>query len=386
MIEINELLRLPLFCEFQLTTGEEGLSNIVNNIVILEYESISQNYEVFSKGDFVLTSLFFAKDCPESIELAFKNLIKRKISGLAIKTVFFRELPERVMELAKRNHIPVFFFHDAYMEDLIISANELLKSKLQYLIYEEKVTSLINPTSSRLQVSNVAKEINPAFRPLLYSAYLTSKNNLSADDIPNYFRRILYKRYRISPLSTYSFVKYRQGMIIILTFDQETTDLLSEIHSLLKAIELNPDNFYIGMADNKVTLNDLDISLNQAIYANRICQLNHTSYKLYSEVGIYQFLAPLCDELTIQASYKNFLHILKTYDKKYTSELFTTLETFVQYNGEISKTAKALFQHPNTIRYRIQKASTLLGCKEDDFYMIAYVFVKLYHLVENTTI
>ena len=64
MIQIQELLQLTLFDDFKLVSGKEGLNREMESIVILEYESFRNTYEVFDEKDFVLSSLFFAKDDP----------------------------------------------------------------------------------------------------------------------------------------------------------------------------------------------------------------------------------------------------------------------------------------------------------------------------------
>ncbi|WP_407717528.1 PucR family transcriptional regulator ligand-binding domain-containing protein, partial [Inconstantimicrobium porci] len=71
---------------------------------------IKNTYNVFSEGDFVLSSLFFAKDNPALIEDALIKLMKRKVAGIAIKTVFFNDIPKSIKSLAETMHIPIFTF------------------------------------------------------------------------------------------------------------------------------------------------------------------------------------------------------------------------------------------------------------------------------------
>lgn len=158
MLTVDEVTKLSLFSNFKLIAGKNGLKNNLSNIVILEYESISDNFEVFSSGDFVLTSLFFAKDDISLLNKAFKNLIKIKVAAIAIKTVFFKDIPKNIKDMASRANIPIYTFEGCYMEDLIICVNELLKSKQQYLAFEEKINSLINIEPSPYTVEKTALE------------------------------------------------------------------------------------------------------------------------------------------------------------------------------------------------------------------------------------
>ena len=50
---------------------------------------------------------------------------------------------------------------------------------------------------------------------------------------------------------------------------------------------------------------------------------------------------------------------------KYLLDLQKTLETFLNYNCDITKTAEELFVHRNTVIYRIEKCEELLEIKID---------------------
>lgn len=163
MLYLNELLELPIFKHFCIIAGQKGLHREIRNVDILEYEWYNKNFNVFNKDDFVLTSLFFAKDEPQIIYESFKKLIKREVSAIAIKTVFYTELPPEVIKLADTYDIPLFLFADAYMEDIIVNFNDLLKTKQQFLFLEEKITELIAPQKDLYNIENAAREINNSF-------------------------------------------------------------------------------------------------------------------------------------------------------------------------------------------------------------------------------
>lgn len=379
MIPVTELLDMTLFDDFQLIAGESGLTNQVGNIVILEYESYNKNYEVFSKGDFVLTSLFFAKDDPNLIEEAIRQLMRRQISAIAIKTVFYHELPESVCSMADKFHIPIFFFERAYMEDLIVGTNELLKSKLQYLIWEEKITNLIETVPSAHANKETAHEINPAFSDTLMAAYLVPKDSSGSAAISSYFHRLLYKRYQTSGIYPYSYVKYKDGMFLLISEDSNH-DIVSQISSLLKTIDLNPDRFIIGIADTPLPQEQFSNLITRALDTSLVCRKTGVSLMCYSDLGTWQFLAPLCRNHDVMNGCFGQIDILKDYDQRYTSNLLVTLETYIESRGEIAQTAQKLFQHPNTIRYRLRKICSLLDCSFEELYSHAFILISLYQL------
>lgn len=393
MVSVAELLELTLFDDFELISGKDGLHNEINSIAILEYESYQKNYDVFSPGDFILTSLFFAKDDPELITEALLALMKRKVSGIAVKTMFFYELPKQVLRAAEKQNIPIFLFHKAYMEDLIISANELLKSKLQYLVFEEKVTSLIETAPTAHAVTAAAREINYHFLPFVTAVYLTPRKNSSRNAISGYFNRLAYKRYRSKEMpQQYSYVKFRQGMLLLLSFEENHAfashpeDILDIVRLQLQLVDISFSDFYIGIADSTHPLSQLNVAISQSLTANRICQLRKNEYTFFSACGIYQLVTPLLFDASFLESYQQKISALERYDTKYTSNLLSTLETFVSCNGEIADTAKQIYQHPNTVRYRLKKISSLWSVDQENLYNYAFLYMHAYELFQHTNI
>lgn len=61
---------------------------------------------------------------------------------------------------------------------------------------------------------------------------------------------------------------------------------------------------------------------------------------------------------------------IKSYDKENHSELYITLESFIFYDGNYKKVAEDLFQHENTIRYRIKKIKALLSMEKSNIRFI----------------
>lgn len=384
MIYINELLDSTLFQNFKIIAGSSGLNNSMTNIVILEYESFTDSYEVFSPGDFVLSSLFFAKDNPHLIEEALLNLIKRDVAGIAIKTVFFNDIPEKIKKIADKNSIPIFLFENTFMEDLIIYANELLQSKSSYIIYEQKIASLLNNKNSIKETTSILSDINPYLYDNIFTAYITPKNNTGSKAISYYFKRLVYNKYKSQNLVHYSYVKYKQGMVFIYSFKDDLSNFKTIIKSSLKSIDLKDDEFFIGISDNITDSSHFDINIKESIYANRICQLQKIDSLYYSEIGIYKYIMPLtCDDSLLKLN-RNQIKIIQDYDSKFKSNLLNTLIEYVNCNGEISQTATNLYQHPNTIRYRLKKACEILSYKDDNFYNYFFILIKLY-LIDSST-
>ena len=77
-------------------------------------------------------------------------------------------------------------------------------------------------------------------------------------------------------------------------------------------------------------------------------------------------LMQLLPEQNIKKFYENTLRSLSYPKSKDEEDLLHTLIVYLDYHCEISKTAKKLFVHRNTVKYRIAKCEEILGYSVHD--------------------
>lgn len=375
MLQIYELLEIPLFQNFRLVAGEGGLNRAITNTTILEYETYIDGFHVFKAGDFILTSLFFAKDNPELIRKSFEELLAREVAGIAVKTSFYEELPQDVLDYANGKNLPVFLFDDTYMEDIIVRIDEVLKKKEAYLTDERVLQKFLEPHSDADVVKFAGK-----FSNFLYGQYVIACLTPAVEmDMNRVFNYISYHQRTFLGGESITFVKYRNQMIVIYNYQTgQDPDLRQVLDVQLGEVGLRLQDFYCGIGEVQTELVHFDSALEQAITANYICYFKKKQFLAYSEVGIYQYIFPLLKNKPLMREYEKTVRTLTEYDEKYGSNLFQTLQVYVKNNGKIAATAKELFQHANTIRYRLQKAEELI--QAENFYEYIFLVIHLYEL------
>ena len=67
------------------------------------------------------------------------------------------------------------------------------------------------------------------------------------------------------------------------------------------------------------------------------------------------------DPRELQGFYEETVAPLAAYDEQYETELVRTLETFLDADGNVARTAEKLFTHRHTIRYRLERVKELTG-------------------------
>jgi len=83
----------------------------------------------------------------------------------------------------------------------------------------------------------------------------------------------------------------------------------------------------------------------------------------FEETGAYRLLLPAMSEdpSELQRFHDETVAALVTYDDQYETELLRTLETFLEADGNVAKTAERLFTHGHTMRYRLDRVRELTG-------------------------
>lgn len=373
---INDLSMLDPMLHFRMAAGFDGLFRKVTNVGILEHESVNGQCEDFSYGDFILTTLFFAKDDPSLIFDTVRKLVNRDVAGLAIKTVYYRELDPEVKDFADANQFPIFFFDDVRLTDILLYTYNVLNAQKESAFFESKIRQMFPEPVPESTILQSVAEINPAFQPNHYCAYLTPRTpsaTLAVRDAILQFNRTLNPDKKYSSL-----IRYETGWLLMASFPDETAipDQLVHFRSLLYQYQLAQNSFFCGLSRIHDDLKQFDVCLKEAFSANRLAQRDGKNLLRYEELGIYQILLPQLQSKEFMEHFQTTRSILEEYDEKYNSNLLKTLKTYVDCGGKIAQTAEKLFLHVNTVRYRLDKLRELLHM--DDFFVQAYIFIKVY--------
>lgn len=378
-ITVLEATKLSTFKNFKLIVGHSGLDRPVEKIGILDYEFISNIHGQFIPGEFVISSLLFAKDHPERILSAVTSLIEDGVSGLAIKNIYYNTLPQEVLEYANEHSFPIFIFDNTvYFEDIITELTDKIRSVDNEALLEAKVDALVRLSLNKATVREIALEINTSFREHFFVLYLREKKLFN----PQVSIKLLdeIKKHRSLEIQN-SVMRYRQGLLLIFTFDQslENTKLKSSSLQVFSKLGIPSDQYEAGISGAHADLSDLGRAINESLYAQKTSALINERICAFCDIGIYSILMPYHQELWMRQFYDRILKPIKDYDERYNTQLFETAQAFVDQDGKIAETAEALFMHGNTIRYRIGKIKSLLHMEEAEgsFYEQLSAAIKL---------
>ena len=375
---VQDALQLNALNKFVLVAGRKGLSRSVLYPSILDHEDSSIIKETVLPGEFVISNLLVMKDSPEMVFDFVQSLIYAKAACFALKTIYLSNFPADVISLAEKNDFPLFLFNDIYVEDIIIDIDRALHANNYEKLLQATIKKIIDSNTDELKRRELASEINRCFIGKHVVYYVKSRENVDdATDRTNHKYNLLFP---LLPDAS-RVVKYDSGLLLILSLEQGDA-VVNTVESALTRAGITEKEFYVGISDTRDEIEDLDRTILESIFAYRFAQFEDTPRIRYTDMGIYCLLVPLVSDTWAHFFYKETTDRLIEYDKVFHSDLLKTAIEYVKTGGNISQTADSLFQHMNTVRYRLRKIYQVIGIDKDSTmgYDTLSIAIRLYLL------
>ena len=359
MIYIKELFRLQNIHRLRLIAGQDGLERTVTEAVLFEYDPSSVQLPDFYRGDLVVTTLAYARGDAKLVGHSLQALMNQGIAGLMVKTAYFSELPQAVITLANRLGTPVFLFDDTYIEEVILQVTDLIRGKRHFAGFEQDVDALMRGDLTEEQTRERARRIDPVGhgRYRLY-AVNPKERVVSLDDR-------LYALLETDADATRrcTFIEWRRMMLALCREEDGLTaeEARARFGDMLTRAGIDAQAVVIGQSDLREARAQLGTSMCEAVYAARAVKLCGKAALGAHELGMSEnpFVCDRC---------RRVLSAIREYDAQNHTNLEQTALVYVKENMEIAAAAKALFQHPNTVRYRLSKIQRIMGMEDDPLF------------------
>ncbi|MCI8366332.1 MAG: PucR family transcriptional regulator [Eggerthellaceae bacterium] len=363
MVTVADVLALPVFDNVNLAAPCEGFEGReVINCGTLDYEPFFHDYHAFVPGEFIFTTLGFAQMHPELAEEALLALIEHGVAAIAIKPVALKSLTAAVREASARAQVPVFFYDGRYMERVIASVMTLIDEEAVNTERNRLIDQVLAPSDER-HVANLIFSISGmtgatvqcmAIQPLVMeNATLRALHGVVRNVIEDYGRRFdevggtFTCVYDDMILAFVSFKRPPQSVITISEADLAAT--MSQAGPLLCGIS------------QELPMGEGDLAIRQAQASLATARLDDSNIVRWTALRFDAFLAAAGADRLFSRTAALIMDLLKEYDTAHDAELAPTALAYARALGEVRTAADALFQHPNTVRYRLRKIKEVLG-------------------------
>lgn len=347
--------------KLQLVAGKSGLDCMMNWVYRMEsLEDIK-----FLKGnELIITTGFVFKEETEFLKL-IKALKDKGCCGLILNIgMYIEETPDKVREYCNACDLPLFEMPWA------IPIMEISREYYKYIYQSECIS----------------QELSEAFHVILGhpDMVITYKHILEANGFlvkQHYYcvlvhickgiqglgagrlNEMLQQEMKKHKVTNNSYIiKYEDDYLVI--FENEPSLSIKEIMQIMVSRLQQEDSkleVYCGIGSEAKGLQALAKSLKDARAALQKGIYFEEVLTAFEEMGIYQILLSVTDEAVLKGYYEKYLGELVEYDALHQSDFMETLRLYLKYDGAVSRVAKELFMHRNTVNHRISRIKEILG-------------------------
>jgi sugar diacid utilization regulator len=132
-----------------------------------------------------------------------------------------------------------------------------------------------------------------------------------------------------------------------------------------RELETHLPGFGYAVGRSRVAHDPVDIhrAANEALLAANVAEGDERAVLAFEETGAYRLLLASMSEHPdeLRRFFAETLEKVIAYDEQYATDLVTTVETYLDADGNVAGTAQRLFTHRHTIRYRLERVRELTG-------------------------
>lgn len=251
----------------------------------------------------------------------------------------------------------------------------LILEKQKNIILEMRISSLLESNLSNSDIHNTLKSINYSFLKYVTAIYCYSEN------INDSWNKNLIDL--LSKNKATICLPFKNGLLLLITYNSiSKSELNKMLDFYINHIKYNINDSIIGISDNYIPITSCKNAINQALISSSSYSISNEKIIKYNSLGIYSLLMCCKDLDEAKELYSNIMKPILDYDKANKSFLLETLISFVNHDGDYKKVSSELFQHENTIRYRILKVKSILNLDKSniEFYEKISIGVKLHRM------
>ncbi len=364
MITVQDIVELPVFERIWLACPCEGYeSRPVINCGTLDYEPFFDSYEVFIPGECIFTTLGFAQADPDLAEEALLTLIGRNVAAITIKPVALKEVTEPVAKASAASGVPILFYEGKYMERIITEAMNLIDHDRESSKQSALIGSLLEP-SDGAHVRNTIFQIANATGGALQCIALTAADDDEAAQraLKGALAEVLSEyAQRFPDVEGCSTGSYKGTLMGFISFSRKPQTVITIDEANLARLVEQLGDVRCGISQ-EMPLEEGDLAIRQALAALRTARIEQAQAMRWSQLRLDAFHAAASTDRLFARTAQHIFDLLDEHDRLHGSNLHETAEAYALSFGDMKETAELLYQHPNTVRYRIKKIKEATGC------------------------
>ena len=309
---------------------------------------------------------------------AFRELLRRGIAGIAVKTVFYKTLPADMLRLADAMNVPVFAYHAASMEEIILAAHSYMLAKEQRELAAMRLDAMLGFGRAPSAVAESVRALDAMLYPHCVASFSTPREGGAL----NLGQKMPVPCFQMGNIPHFSLI-----MTGFCSFIPQRMQSALQARKMRCFAHMNHAAWRLphggpGFPPRAMHTIFSMPAIRQSLYSNRVCQCFEKPRLRYGTLGVYRFLPALLEDKSVLAEYRAALTRLRCFEEESGIAMLDTLSAYAAAHGSVEQAAKRIYQHPNTVRNRVKKARALLALN-DDWYEQIFILMGLYALEQT---
>lgn len=362
-LTVREALSLNILKEAEVVAGHGGLDNPIRWTHILDHPQVA---EWIKGGEVLITSGMGIQDNPEAQAKYMREAALMKAAAVFVaKEEYLPHTTPVMREIADHHDLPLVELPRAtpFIEvtEAILRqlATRSLDAERDYLIDALLAGNLPSSEETLARLAELGLEPEQHHVLALAQRAGSSGGQHLSEEESRAVRAALNHAPRRAVL-----IDRPDWVIAIFPVGTRETSSVPFARSLDEAVkEYSRNSVRIGVGRLVRRLADFPTSFREAREALFIASLTgETKSALhYNDLGVWRLLLRIEDETEIERFIDYYLAAVVRHDREQQTDWLSTLETFLELNGNLRATARALALHRNTVSYQLEHISKLLG-------------------------
>ncbi len=367
-----DLMNLFPSTSIQLLGGADGLDRVVRWVYVAEAtDSILYALNWLSGKELVIITGSSIGGDPASVITEFvKSCAKKHVSGIVINTGrYIPKVPEDAVRLADQLKLPLFV--TPWETRLVEFTKDICTAIIDQAVENESANTLADSLlfgrtplteNERLSLAAFGFERAPGYLVVVFQPEEETAGQGGAE-----LRAYLvdFVRARFEREHRQTLITGLSESVVAIVKSAEGGDryrrLLGAIAEYMQ--KRFPDStLRIGVGKVCRSLAEIPRSYHMAQQAIRVRRLDAQGpVACFEDIGLYSLLLSIEDNEVLRSYYRDLFAPILDYDRSNGTSLMHTLAAYIDHDARLAATAKALFIHENTLKYRLNKIKTLLG-------------------------
>lgn len=362
MVTVADIVALPAFHKVEVVAGAPGaLQRAVRNVGIMDTAPGEDAYSDYVAGELIVTNLGFARDDAALAERALCQMLERPLAALAVRNVHGLPLGDGPRAASEASGTPLLAYEGEYYEHVIFQAMQLLERDRA----DSDRARLIDELLARGSAENVRAVLHEATGATGATVQCAVLRPAASDEASLYAQideltavcdAIKASWERVEGATA---LRYHDCALLLVTYHRPPEAWGLEADSEFVRL-LQPHGRFMAGISEELPLGQGDLAVREAFHALEHGQAEGRAITRWAAMGASAFQAAARSDRLIASTCALYRQMLANHDEAHDGSLLETARALADSCGDVRAAAEALFQHPNTVRYRMRRMREVL--------------------------